>query len=87
MTDQKTEQKTDEQRHLEAQAMQRLQMERLRDEFAMAALSGLLANPGGPIQASDRCGWDLTNCSTPDVVAFAYAIADEAMTARTQEAA
>lgn len=54
----------------------------LRDEFAMAALSGLLANPGGPIQASERCGWDLTNCSTPQVVAFAYAVADEAMAAR-----
>lgn len=66
---------------------QKTEQKTLRDEFAMAALSGLLANPGGPIQASDRCGWDLTNCSTPDVVAFAYAIADEAMTARTQDAA
>lgn len=57
----------------------------LRDEFAMAALSGLLANPSGPIQASDRCGWDLTNCSTLDVVAFAYNVADEALAARAQE--
>lgn len=65
---------------------QKTEQKTLRDEFAMAALSGLLANPGGPIQASERCGWDLTNCSTPSVVAFAYAIADEAMTARTQEA-
>lgn len=73
MSDQKTEQKTDEQRQLEAQAMQRLQLERLRDEFAMAALSGLLASD--------------TKTSMKEFARHSWQMADAMLAARTQEAA
>lgn len=72
MTDQKTEQKTDEQRQLEAQAMQRLQLERLRDEFAMAALQGMLAD------TQVRQSWQ-------DFAKDSYELADAMLAARTQE--
>ena len=40
----------------------------IRDWLAGMALQGLLANPGGPIQANGMTGWGFTNC-TPDQVA------------------
>lgn len=54
----------------------------LRDAFAMAAMQGFLANPGGPIQANDRCGWGLVNCTYAQVADEAYAMADAMLAAR-----
>lgn len=34
-----------------------------REHFAAMAMQGLLANPGGPYQQSDMCGWRLVNCT------------------------
>lgn len=53
-----------------------------RDAFAGQALAGLLANPGGPIQANARCGWGLENCKESDVAGYAYHIADAMIEAR-----
>ncbi|GAB1828705.1 helix-turn-helix domain-containing protein [Achromobacter xylosoxidans] len=54
----------------------------LRDAFVMAAMQGILANPGGPIQANDRCGWGLVNCTYAQVADEAYAMADAMLAAR-----
>ncbi len=54
----------------------------LRDDFAMRAAQGMLANSGGPIQSSDRCGWELVNCNFADVAQQAYAFADAMLEAR-----
>lgn len=48
----------------------------MRDYFAAKAIQGLLANPGGPIQANGVIGWSWCNCSTEDVAYLAYSIAD-----------
>ena len=47
-----------------------------REHFAIEAMKGLLANPGGPIQASAQCGWSLTNCKREDVAGAAVRFAD-----------
>lgn len=80
MTEQKTEQKTDEQRHIDAQAMQRLQMERLRDEFAMAAMREILAH------SETRHITDFSISAFEDVAVGSYQMADAMLAARTQEA-
>lgn len=54
----------------------------LRDYFAAKAMQGMLANPGGPIQANDRCGWGLVNCTYAQVADEAYAMADAMLAAR-----
>ncbi|WP_322997910.1 hypothetical protein [Castellaniella sp.] len=54
----------------------------LRDYFAAKAMQGLLANPGGPIQANGMNGWSLTNCTGADVATMAYAMADAMLAAR-----
>lgn len=54
----------------------------LRDYFAAKAMQGLLANPGGPIQANGMNGWSLTNCTGADVAMMAYAMADAMLAAR-----
>lgn len=56
----------------------------LRDEFAMAALAGLLANSGGPIQASNTCGWGLVNCSVDEVSSFVFSLADDMIRERNK---
>jgi hypothetical protein len=56
--------------------------ERLRDEFAMAALTGLCGNSVGPYQASASSGWTLVNCSHLDVARQAYTLADAMLEAR-----
>lgn len=48
----------------------------MRDYFAAKALQGLLANPGGPIQANGMSGWSWCNCSPEDVAYLAYSLAD-----------
>lgn len=54
----------------------------LRDEFAMAALGGLLANPGGPVQQNPHRGWALVNCTIDVVATEAFAMADAMLAAR-----
>ena len=48
----------------------------LRDQFAMAALHGILANPSGPIQSNGLSGWGWCNCSPNDVTNLVYSMAD-----------
>lgn len=47
-----------------------------REAFAMAAMQGLLANPGGPVQRSEQSGWHLCNCVPEDAAGFAVDMAD-----------
>ena len=54
----------------------------VRDQFAKAALQGLCANPGGPFQANDRCGWGTVNTTFDGIAQDAYALADAMMKAR-----
>ncbi len=48
----------------------------LRDQFAMAALHGIMANPSGPIQSNGMSGWGWCNCSPDDVTDLVYSMAD-----------
>ena len=48
----------------------------LRDQFAMAALHGIMANPGGPIQSNGISGLGWCNCSPTDVTNLVYSMAD-----------
>jgi len=57
----------------------------LRDYFAAKAVQGLLANPGGPIQANGMSGWNWCNCTVESVADFAWHIADAMLRAREQE--
>ena len=54
----------------------------MRDYFAAKAIQGLLANPGGPIQANGMNGWNWCNCSPEDAVNLAYSMADAMLAAR-----
>lgn len=54
----------------------------LRDNFAMAALQGIMANPSGPIQSNVMSGWGWCNCSPNDVTNLAYSLADEMLKER-----
>lgn len=47
-----------------------------REYFAGLAMQGLLANPGGPIQANASNGWSLTNCTREQVAGAALRFAD-----------
>jgi len=55
----------------------------IRDYFAAKAMQGLMANPGGPIQASGMSGWSFTNCDKNDVAELAFVIADAMLKARS----
>ena len=69
---------TDQEKQAAAVAHQRLQMERLRDEFAMAALGAMLANP-------NKNG---TNCGRGGLKTFpgyAYEWADAMLAARQEQ--
>jgi hypothetical protein len=55
----------------------------LRDYFAAKAMQGLLANPGGPVQANAQVGWDYTNCTGDDIARVAYTMADTMLAARS----
>lgn len=48
----------------------------LRAYFASQAMQGLLANPGGPIQANGNSGWSFTNCDRNDVAILSVVMAD-----------
>lgn len=54
----------------------------LRDEFAMAALQGIMANSGGPLQSNPMSGWGLTNTNEDSIAAFVWEIADAMMKQR-----
>lgn len=54
----------------------------LRDYFAAKAMQGLMANPGGPVQASCMSGWSFANCDKNDVATLAYVMADAMLGAR-----
>lgn len=54
----------------------------LRDYFAAKALQGLCANPGGPFQQSDQCGWTIVNCTVSQIAEEAYGLADAMLAAR-----
>lgn len=58
----------------------------MRDAFALAALQGLLANPGGPIQANGMNGWSWCNCTAEDVASLTYSMADAMLKARENKA-
>lgn len=47
-----------------------------RDSIAASILSGLLSNPGGPLQANGMSGWDFCNCKRDDVIKMAVIMAD-----------
>lgn len=47
-----------------------------RDGIAASILSGLLSNPGGPLQANGMSGWDFCNCNKDDVIGLAAMMAD-----------
>lgn len=47
-----------------------------REQYASMALQGLLANPGGPVQASSQAGWGYANCDHAFVAREAVALAD-----------
>lgn len=57
------------------------QRQRMRFEAAKDAMQGLLANPGGPVQANSHTGWSLTNCTADDVARAAVEIADALLAA------
>jgi len=57
----------------------------LRDYFAAAALQGMLANSGGPIQANSLDGWGIVNTTRKDVASDAYIFADAMLAARSAE--
>jgi hypothetical protein len=56
----------------------------LRDYFAGQALAGLCANPS--IHAPNgNSGWSLVNCTTDDLVGYAFHLADDALAARAKD--
>jgi hypothetical protein len=46
------------------------------DRAALAALTGLMANPGGPIQANGTTGWGLCNCDLNYISGMGYHMAN-----------
>ena len=57
----------------------------LRDHYAGQAMAGMLANPGGPIQANSSSGWSFVNCRAHEVAEMAYQMADDMIRARSKE--
>jgi hypothetical protein len=53
----------------------------LRDHFAGKVLAGFCANPA-VFAGNDRNGWDLVNCTEPQLAQVAYRIAGEMIAAR-----
>lgn len=57
-----------------------------REEFAKAAMAGLLANSGGPIQANGMSGWNFCNCDSKQVAEWAVDLADALLCALSHSA-
>jgi len=47
-----------------------------REAFIKAAMQGLLANPGGPVQANSMRGFDYCNCGPEQIAQMSADIAD-----------
>lgn len=47
-----------------------------REECAMRAMQGLLANPGGPVQSSQMSGFNFCNCDASDIAKLSVSLAD-----------
>ena len=56
----------------------------MRGAFAISALQGLLANPGGPIQANNMSGWGWCNSTAEDVANLTYSMADAMLKERSK---
>lgn len=56
-------------------------------EDARAAMSGLCANPGGPVQQDDAQGWNLMNCTFDSIAQVAYSLAEAMATERAKRRA
>lgn len=48
-----------------------------RIEIAAKILSGLVSNPGGPIQQNSQSGYGFVNCDIKDVCSLSIELADE----------
>ena len=59
----------------------------LVDHYAGRALAGLCANPGGPLQANDRSGWGLVNCTMDQIAETAFDLAEAMIRHRATRAA
>ncbi|WP_032961314.1 hypothetical protein [Bordetella hinzii] len=57
----------------------------VREYFAAKAMQGLLANPGGPIQANGCSGWGIVNCTEDQIAEQCLVLADALIRASTQE--
>lgn len=57
------------------------ELARLRDEFAMHVISGLMANPN-VIAYNHNCGWALVNAKNDDIAAFCNKQVNSMMKAR-----
>jgi hypothetical protein len=57
----------------------------LRDQFAAAAMQGLMGNSGGPWQADPMCGTGWCNFDASLVALTAYDIADAMLAARERK--
>jgi hypothetical protein len=67
-------------------ASKRSEDSNLRDTFAGQALAGFCANPA-IFAGNDQNGWDLVNCTEPQLAQVAYRIAGEMIAAREGGAA
>lgn len=56
----------------------------LREWHKGQALAGLLANPGGPLQANPLSGWDLVNCTPEKVAMLCGEMADAMLSERAK---
>ena len=59
----------------------------LRAHIATQIMAGLVANPGGPIQANGMTGWGYANCIPIQVAGHAVELADALIAALEKEGA
>lgn len=52
-----------------------------RERIAVAVLSGLCSNPGGPFQKNEMSGWGIVNCTADDVAKICIQLADAMLAA------
>ena len=58
-----------------------------RELFAAMAMQGLMANPGGPYQASPSSGWVRVNCTQKQIAQECADMADALLAALSPESA